>query len=735
MSVWAWRVYFGCAALFVAAAVALPSGLVTARLAAEAALGVFTVFAVIVGLVVHEARHRVGWLLLTGAVLAVAESEALRLSTDIAGVDVARPAACGLAALGLLALGRRRGASTSFADAALLGVTGGATAWAFLVQPYADDVDELIRTGVPVLASALLLAAASVHLPGRGRVNGAWRLVGLGVGALFACEITRFSLDRAGLHVPGDAIDAGWLVLGACLGAVALHPGAHGAPPPTPALPATRLLLLIAGILAAPAALVWDTARGNGERAQVLAVACGAGCVLLLFRMLHVVGTLANRERTLRLRASFDSLTGLANRGQFESRATAALDAGRAVAVLLVNVDSFKTVNDSLGPDVGDQLLKVIANRLCAVAGADHRVARVGGDEFAVLIHGEADDAARTARAIVESCGHEITLRGHEVFLTVGIGIALAYEDGYDGGALLRSAESAMHTAKETGRNQFQFASREANVKATARLALETNLHRALERREFLLHYQPQFDLGTGHLVGVEALVRWQHPDLGLLLPQAFLALAEDTGVIVPLGEWVLGTACRQVRSWELAGYPPLRLAVNVSALEIPGMLRLVAGVVHSSGISPAALDMELSETTSARATEGTAEVLSDLRTVGVQVSLDGFGAGASNLADLRSIAVDRLKIDRSFVHGLTSNPDDAAIVKTVIAMAHSLKLRVAADGVETVEELEFLRMHGCHEVQGYLVGRPMSALEFQHFLATNPALAEPPRWAEPSRA
>jgi diguanylate cyclase (GGDEF)-like protein len=417
--------------------------------------------------------------------------------------------------------------------------------------------------------------------------------------------------------------------------------------------------------------------------------------------------------------AHFDALTGLPNRLLFLDRLSQTMAQAhrneRLVAVMLLDLDRFKAINDTLGHTMGDLLLKSVAERLVGCVREDDTVARLGGDEFTIMlpeIH-HIQGAATVAQKILDALAQPFFLDGHELFVGVSIGIVL-YPFDEDLNVLLRNADIAMYEAKQHGGNAYQFYTAEMNTATLERLSLEGALRRALARGEFELHYQPQVDLARGEIVGVEALLRWRHPDLGLLGPMEFIPLAEENGLIVPIGEWVLRTACAQVRAWQEAGLRPIRVAVNLSVRQFyqKDLVEIVARILEQTGVDSRYIEFEITESCLMQNTQAMVALLTELNRLGVRFSIDDFGTGYSSLAYLKRFPIDTLKIDRSFVCDIGTDPDDAAIVKAIIALAHSLEMRVVAEGVETPEQLHFLRTHGCDEIQGYLISRPLPADE-----------------------
>lgn len=430
--------------------------------------------------------------------------------------------------------------------------------------------------------------------------------------------------------------------------------------------------------------------------------------------------------------AHYDALTGLPNRLLFEDRLTQALVQARRsdqlVALLFLDLDRFKIINDTFGHAVGDLLLKAVANRLSESVRESDTVARMGGDEFTLIFSGlhEPQDAGHIAHLILEVMAKPFILEGHEVHVSTSIGITLYPLDnnGVDGEksaveVLLKNADTAMYKAKDQGKNNYQFFTSEMNVATLERLLLENDLRKGLENNEFILHYQPRIHCADGSVSGMEALIRWRHATLGLVSPAKFIPLAEETGLIVPIGIWVLRTACAQTKTWIDAGMRPLRVAINLSARQFKhaDLIESIQTVLEETGLSPEYLEVELTESLAMEDVKQTIVTLSALNALGVSIAIDDFGTGYSSLSYLKRFPIDFLKIDRSFVHDIGSSGDSAVIAKTIIAMAHNLQLEVVGEGVETAEQLDFLRRHECEEVQGYFFSRPLPAEEFAIFI------------------
>ena len=424
--------------------------------------------------------------------------------------------------------------------------------------------------------------------------------------------------------------------------------------------------------------------------------------------------------------ANHDALTSLPNRSLLLDRLSQALvfakRSGGQVAVMLIDLDRFKNINDSLGHDFGDKIIMEIGRRLSASARAGDTIARLGGDEF-VLIRADIareDSVHIMAQQTLEALSRPMTIQGHEFYPTGSIGISMYPKDGHDSQSLLKNADTAMYRAKDAGRNNFQFYAHEMNSRALDRLKLESGLRRALEREEFVLHYQPQMEIASGRIVGVEALLRWDAPGQAMVLPGEFIPIAEETGLIVPIGEWVLSAACAQMKSWHDRGmHEPSRIAVNLSARQFKqqDIVKMISRVLDETGCRPEWLELEITESVVMESPEAAAETLHRLSEMGVHLSIDDFGTGYSSLSYLKRFPIDALKIDQSFVRDITTDCDDAAIAKAVIALAHSLKLVVIAEGVEEVEQLDFLRKQGCDQIQGYYLSRPVAVDKLEAFL------------------
>lgn len=463
------------------------------------------------------------------------------------------------------------------------------------------------------------------------------------------------------------------------------------------------------------------------------------GKVVHFVAVLYDVTETKQYQEELETQANRDSLTGLANRNLLIDRLnqaiTSAASFSRTLWVAYLDMDRFKFINDTVGHKAGDRLLKQISGRLQEGMRDTDTIARVGADEFILILQERGDDllAAELVQRLIDTIAQPLIDDGHEYFLTCSVGIAVYPNDGNDAETLIKHADVAMYRAKELGRNNLQFFTPVMNQRALERLRIEGDLRNALERNEFVLHYQPQVDLSTGRIVGMEALLRWQHRELGMVSPARFIGLAEETGLIMPIGAWALRTACKQTYEWIRAGFGPLRVAVNLSARQFgqKDLAQSIAATLKETGLNPECLEIELTESLVMTDVERAIGILRNLNDLGVKLSIDDFGTGYSSLSYLKRFPIDVLKIDQSFVRDITVDADDAAIAVAIISLAHSLKLYVIAEGVETAAQLTFLRRNQCDQIQGYYFSRPVPAEDFVQMLKVGKCLSLPAEVSE----
>jgi diguanylate cyclase (GGDEF)-like protein len=481
-----------------------------------------------------------------------------------------------------------------------------------------------------------------------------------------------------------------------------------------------HIVLLTTAQLLAPFLLAVQAIRG-----EVVDVAAAiVGTALLSALVVAVLVRMVRERAQLEKQARHDELTGLPRADLFNDQVSIAVAAahqqGSKAAVMFLDLDRFKKINDSLGHAAGNQLLQLVAKRLEHAVREGDTVARMGGDEFVVLLPqlNKEGDAVRIARKLLAAFREPFTLGKRQLYVTTSIGVALYPRDGHQPDTLLRNADAAMYGAKDKGRNTYAVYTPGLNEKAHEWLELESALHSAIGR-ELVVHYQPKVDVRTGRVVGVEALVRWQHPALGLLGPDKFIPLAEESGLIAPLGEWVLETACAQAKEWQDAGYPRISVAVNLSArqFQLQPVADMVAAALRRTGLDPKLLELELTESLALQGDQSTYRTLDELKQMGVSCSVDDFGVGYSNFGYLDNLPIDKIKIDKGFVSKITTSGDKPALVVGIIALGRGLGLDVVAEGVETHEQLEFLAAHGCDQIQGYVFSRPLPADELSSLL------------------
>ncbi len=476
---------------------------------------------------------------------------------------------------------------------------------------------------------------------------------------------------------------------------------------------------------------IWNRRKSGEVYPQWLTISSildDQGGVAQYVSVFHDISEQKQREALITHQAFHDALTGLPNRVLFTDRLTLALAhsqrVGRSMAVLFVDIDRFKVVNDTLGHLVGDRLLQEAARRIQRCVRGEDTVARMGGDEFTVILQ-EVDEPGvrRIAGRILEEITAPISIDGQELHTAASIGISMAPADGQSAETLMKHADIALYKAKDGGRNQFWFFSSGHNGRYVSDLNLERDLRRAVERAEFEIHFQPRVNLASGRIGSAEVLVRWRHPERGLIGPGDFIPLAEETRLILPISEWVLRAACTQAVAWRAAGYPALRLAVNICACHFhnPGLPEQLAALLQETGLPPDQLELEITETVAMRDLEASVKLLEALQTQGIHLSMDDFGTGYSSLGSLSRIPVQSLKLHRSFVENVEWDPERARILRLVIVLAHTLGVKVVAEGVETIRQVDLLRDYRCDEVQGFLFSRALPADDFREAFLTHP--------------
>ncbi len=476
---------------------------------------------------------------------------------------------------------------------------------------------------------------------------------------------------------------------------------------------------------------IWNR-RKNGETypewLTISAIKDETGKTVQYVSIFNDITERIKREERIKYQAYHDALTGLPNRALFHDRLSMALTHahrnGEMVAVMMLDLDQFKRINDTLGHPVGDSLLQEVGKRLIKYLREGDTVSRLGGDEFAIILEDikSIENVIKVAQKILRRMETPVHINAHDLHISTSIGISLYPSDGQDVDTLLKHGDTAMYQAKQEGRNRYRFYTPEMNDKALRRLAMENELRKALEREEFLVYYQPKLDLSSGKVIGAEALVRWKHPQLGFLSPVEFIPLAEETGLIKSIGDFVLRTACLQNKRWQDKGLNKIDISVNLSAVQFQqkNLLQKVANCLAETGLDPSYLELEITESSAIQNPQVTVKTLKGFKKLGIQLSIDDFGTGYSSLGLLNQLPLDKLKIDKSFIRDITSDKDNQAIVLAIIAMSSNLGLKLVAEGVETREQMLYLKDHQCDQIQGYLISPPIPPKDFERFLSVD---------------
>jgi len=728
--------------------------------------GMLAVAAVLLGVIIHRpVDARPWWILALGLALSsvgdwtwVVLDQAYGLEPFPSVADVFYLSGMGLVGAALVWLVRGRvpgGDRAGLLDALIAAVGFGMLTWLFVMEPIASDATQstlqiAVALAYPVLDILLLGILVRLFLaPGR-HVTSLWILIGALVSFLLA-DFPYAVMAFQGSYETGNIVDGGWLLGSAFFAAAALHPSMrHVAEPVDPAerrFGVWRLVLLAGASLMAPTVLVIQAASGQPIDVPVIAAGCVILFVLVIARLGGVVSdqqsTLRQRrvlEAELERRALHDPLTGLANRVLFLERLQQALaPRDGQVAVLFLDLDDFKTVNDTWGHQAGDSLLTEVAGTLRRSVRAGDTVARLGGDEFAVLLEDHPDiyAAGQVAGNLITAVAVPVSISGNRLATGVSIGVSLGSHGTATAEDLMRDADIAMYVAKGKGKGRFVVFEPDTHEQVVRGLELRGDMERALREKQFELHYQPIVHLATGAVVGVEALVRWRHPERGLLLPADFIPLAESTGAILPMGRWILAQACKEAARW--AGEPGRHMAINLSAIQLmqPDFGAFVRKTLASSGVAADQILLELTETSRLDHDEAGAN-LHELETLGVGLAIDDFGTGFAALSQLSRIPFDIVKIDRSFVARLFPGSRGESLITGIVDLAHRLGMNVVAEGIESAEQLARLREMGCTYGQGFHLAPPMPAAKLRPYLraATTLSLAKPVRRAAtPARA
>ncbi len=740
-----WLVYLAAVVVVASAYFLIPTTTVS-KLLLYNGLGLSAIVAIIVGIKRNRPTYRAPWILfavglssfLTADIVYYVLEAVMDTTPFPSPADAFYLSMYPFVAAGFVMLIRHHSPGRdwpSLIDGGIIATAAFALLWILLMDSYVTDttltgLGRIISLAYPVMDVLILVVAArlaaGVHLR-----HPATALLTMSISSLLIADTNYGLLSSAGTFTTGSYVDAFWLGFYTLFGAAALHPSMAERPTAgntnSARITPSRLVVLCLATVAVPLIdLVW------GEPIDKVVTTIGAVVLFLLVlgRVMGLMRIVTASEDQLRHAATHDTLTGLANRALFTEKVDAATGEGQAglVTVLFVDLDDFKTINDSLGHEAGDDLLVVVAERLCSCVRDGDVVARLGGDEFAILLHSTLDqqDGKAVAKRILDALDTPVQLADRQVRVTASVGIVIDERHKIKGASLLRSADTAMYLAKERGKGRFEFFDEKMHDEAFERLELKADLANALDRGELMLHYQPILDLAEQRVAGVEALLRWNHPERGLIPPDRFIGLAEQSGLIVPIGRWVLREACTNVRRWqeEHATGGRLGLSVNLSVRQLhdPSLLGDVAEALRISRLDPECLTLEITESMLIGETERGAGVLEQLKALKVRLAIDDFGTGYSSLSYLRRFPVDSIKIDRSFVREIDDSPTSQALVRAVVDLARSLMMTTVAEGVEERSQLLALADLRCGLGQGYLFSRPIDAEAMSRYLADHSA-------------
>ncbi|MBV8386371.1 MAG: EAL domain-containing protein [Acidimicrobiia bacterium] len=729
-----WRLFLGT----IAAGALAASGWAAVPVGVVVAVGGLALLGLAVGVHAHRLDHALLWHVgrtrpwallgvgLAGVVVldgALATSSTSHLTALLAPLALG---AYGAMAVGTLVLirGRAPGRTVdSLLTSAIVATSVGLPAWVLAIEPRVGHeltlFGALTTFAIPVFDILVLGLLARLMLLSEEHPP-VYNYLLLAVGALLAVHCIAAIGALRGVAHPFAALSGPLILAYGLWAAAALHPSMAGLFEPVQKaarrLSTSQLAALAGTLLIGPALLTVRAEIGVAQGNASIIV----GSVLLTALVMGRLTRFVQFREEVEQAASHDSLTSLPRRELFNERVAISMAAASQrdgkMAVMFIDVDRFKKINDSLGHAVGDEVIELVGQRLRHCVRHDDMVARMGGDEFTLLLHDIADqhDAAAVAAKVIEAFSEPLHVAGRRLFVTASVGVAAYPRDGADPATLLKNADAAMYLAKEKGRNNFQVYTAELNARASEWLDLENALHAAITEGQLLVYYQPKIHIETGRVVGVEALVRWQHPELGLLGPDKFIPVAEENGLIAPLGEWVLEESCRQAKAWRDSGYKDLSVAVNLSArqFQLQAMDDVVAAVLRRTGLPPHLLELELTESLALQGSESVRTTLAAISAFGVKCAVDDFGVGFSNFGYLGTLPIDKVKVDKSFVAQIGTDDDGSAsaLAIGVIALAKALHLDVVAEGVETRQHLEFLHTHGCDQIQGYLFSAPLPA-------------------------